>query len=43
MKTDLRWIADNLDSGSEASSPVLLWIRSESRRTRIRLRKVWLL
>jgi hypothetical protein len=39
----LRWIAGNLDSDSEASSPVLLWIRSESRRKRIRLRRVWLL
>src|SRR6266700_2632667 len=43
MKTDLRWSAGNLDSDSEASSPVLLWIRSEPRRKRIRLRKVWLL
>jgi hypothetical protein len=38
-ENDLRWIADNLDSDSETSSPVLRWIRSESRRKRIRLRR----
>jgi hypothetical protein len=43
MKTDLRWLAGNLDNGSETSAPVVLWIRSESRRKRIRLRRVWLL
>jgi hypothetical protein len=43
MKTDLRWLAGNLDNGSETSAPVPLWIRSESRRKRIRLRRVWLL
>jgi hypothetical protein len=37
---DLRWIAGNLDSDSEASRPVLGWIGSESRRKRIRLRRV---
>jgi hypothetical protein len=37
------WIAGNLDSDSAASEPVLLRIRSESRRKRIRLRRVWLL
>jgi hypothetical protein len=43
MKTDLRWIAGNLDSDSEALEPVQQWIRSELRRKRIRLRKVSLL
>jgi hypothetical protein len=33
---DLRWIAGNLDSDSEALEPVQQWIRSESRRKRIR-------
>jgi hypothetical protein len=42
-KTDLRWIAGNLDSDSAASSPVLLWIRSESHHKRIRLKRVYLL
>jgi hypothetical protein len=41
MKRDRRWIAGNLDNDSEASSPVLRWIRSESHRKRIRLRRVW--
>ena len=40
---DLRWIAGNLDSDNEPSQPVLRWIRSESRRKRIRLRRAWLL
>src|SRR2546425_5219883 len=40
---DLHWIAGNLDSDSEASSLVQLRIRSELRRKRIRLKKVWLL
>lgn len=30
------WLVDNRDSGSEASEPVGLCIRSESRYTRIR-------
>ena len=43
MKTGLRWIAGNPGNDSESSSLVQLWIRNESRRKRIRLRRVWLL
>jgi hypothetical protein len=39
-KTDLRWIAGNRDNDSEASKPVLPWIRTEPFRRRIRLGKV---
>jgi hypothetical protein len=42
MSTGLRWLAGNLDSDSETSAPVLPLIRSESRRRRIRLKKVFL-
>jgi hypothetical protein len=39
-KTDLRWIVGNHDSDNEASELVPPWIRSELRRTRIRLKMV---
>jgi hypothetical protein len=38
---DRRWLAGNLDSDNETSAPVPLWIRNESRRKRIRLKRVF--
>jgi hypothetical protein len=41
MKTVRRWIAGNPGSDNGASTLVLLWTHSESRRKRIRLRRGW--
>jgi hypothetical protein len=38
---DLRWLAGNLDSDSEALEPARLWLDNESRRKRIHLRTVY--
>jgi hypothetical protein len=40
-KMDLRWLAGNLDSDSEALEPARLWLDNESRHKRIRLRTVY--